>query len=814
MVRKWSKQFFRIAGIVLALTIGLLLTTVTVRAGGQFTDLVFAQNGFYLYDINVEKGSDILNDEGTPDDYQAFINKISDPNEIASEDNLYWGKIVHVRIKPDFIEAISQNMSYTGMAPDGNTITWSPGDPLPDPTPNGGVGVGTSGVDHFQNCDLSRIVVGSYSYFLDSINRNVLASVTTLDLSKFTTGSIRDMARMFNGCSGLKSLNLSSFDTSNVEEMSVMFRDCSSLTSLDLSSFNTSKVNSMAYMFDGCSSLTSLDLSSFDISGINGMLNGMFRGCNSLTSLDLSSFDTSHVDDMNSMFKGCSSLTSLDLSSFDFSAALKKIQSKEKESANYYTQNPENYPFYQMFADTCADNTTGTAYSGKVMTEDYASIMNSSDTGIDTAKLKFTGSSASVESISLSAQTVKITPSAGKGTAKIKIVMKPSNAVNQKITCSIKGSNHIFASVDDDHTITLWADAEGTAQLTVTSVETGVSATCKVTAVGDFSNKDKSDSENIDDIHNSSADSVQSISLSAQTVKITPYNNGGTAKIKAVMEPSDAINQKVTCSIKGSNHIFASVDDDHTITLWADAEGTAQLTVTSVETGVLATCDVTAIGDFSRKDKFDKAGFGDVYDSSAYYYEPVYWASYYGITSGTGQKDVVDSKGNPYTMKLFSPSSTISRGQMITFLYRYYQNMSEKSGEHYGTDRKYNNPFSDVGVSYYTEPIAWAAANGITQGTGGNKFSPEQPVTRGQMVTFLCRAGIKFGNIDEKSIPSSSTFSDVKESSYYSKAVTWASAVDVTQGYQNGKFGPDDPCTRAQGVTFLFRSNQSDQLMK
>ncbi len=139
------------------------------------------------------------------------------------------------------------------------------------------------------------------------------ASLTSLDLTKFNTSAVTNMAEMFRGCISLTSLNLSSFNTSAVTSMVGMFMGVL-LTSLNLSSFNTSAVTSMQRMFRDCVSLTSLNLSSFNTSAVKDMYM-MFRNINNLTSLDLSSFNTSAVTTMAEMFRYAASLTYLDLSS-------------------------------------------------------------------------------------------------------------------------------------------------------------------------------------------------------------------------------------------------------------------------------------------------------------------------------------------------------------------------------------------------------------------------------------------------------------------------------------------------------------------
>ena len=109
--------------------------------------------------------------------------------------------------------------------------------------------------------------------------------------------------------------------------------------------------------------------------------------------------------------------------------------------------------------------------------------------------------------------------------------------------------------------------------------------------------------------------------------------------------------------------------------------------------------------------------------------------------------------------------------------------------------------FDDVSKGDYCyEAVKWAVKNGITSGIGNNRFGPNDPCTRGQIVTFLWRAA---GSPEPKSM---SSFTDVPADSYYAKAVAWAVEKGITSGSGDGKFSPEDPCTRAQSVTFLYRA--------
>ena len=113
--------------------------------------------------------------------------------------------------------------------------------------------------------------------------------------------------------------------------------------------------------------------------------------------------------------------------------------------------------------------------------------------------------------------------------------------------------------------------------------------------------------------------------------------------------------------------------------------------------------------------------------------------------------------------------------------------------------------FVDVATgSYYEDAVDWAVENGITQGTDDTHFSPDGICTRAQAVTFLWRtAGSP--KPETRTMP----FTDVPVGSYYYDAVLWAVENGITKGTSDTTFSPDQNCTRAQIVSFLWRSEKS-----
>ncbi len=158
--------------------------------------------------------------------------------------------------------------------------------------------------------------------------------------------------------------------------------------------------------------------------------------------------------------------------------------------------------------------------------------------------------------------------------------------------------------------------------------------------------------------------------------------------------------------------------------------------------------------------------------------DPILWAVNNGITDG------VDASH-------FDPNSVCTRAQAVTFLWRAAGCPEPDSGK---------MPFKDViKGSYYEKAVLWATEQGITEGTSETTFSPNENCSRAQIVTLLWRWQ------DKPEASTASAFDDVAASAYYADAVDWAVAENVTKGTGEGNFSPDDNCTRAQIVTFIYR---------
>ena len=169
--------------------------------------------------------------------------------------------------------------------------------------------------------------------------------------------------------------------------------------------------------------------------------------------------------------------------------------------------------------------------------------------------------------------------------------------------------------------------------------------------------------------------------------------------------------------------------------------------------------------------------FVDVSESE-YYYDAIMWAVEEQITSGT-------------TDTTFSPNDTLLRGHFVTFLWR-------AAGE---PEPTIENPFVDVATSaYYYKAVLWAYEMGITDGITDTTFGPTMTTTRAQAVVFIWRYK------DCPQPTAASSFVDVPSGLWSTDAIAWAVSEGITNGYTQTIFGHNLICSRAQGITFLYRT--------
>lgn len=266
--------------------------------------------------------------------------------------------------------------------------------------------------------------------------------------------------------------------------------------------------------------------------------------------------------------------------------------------------------------------------------------------------------------------------------------------------------------------------------------------------------------------------------------------------IKPTLEPEDT-NTAVTYKIKNSDgDVLSDVDitgtkiypngsstemkfDDGVRTLKITEAGTYTITATAGDAETTMTLTV-----LSR--------FKDV-PATAYYAKAVNWADSKDVTDGVSED-------------MFGTNTSVTRAQYVTWLYRYA--VSEDSSVAIADD-DVKSAFSDVATDkYYAKAVQWAVANGITDGTGDNTFSPDQKISRAQAITMLWRMNGKPYAGQGSELEPVVKFTDVPANAYYTTAVTWAvqSSKDITDGTSTTTFSPNADCTRAQAITFIYRA--------
>lgn len=178
--------------------------------------------------------------------------------------------------------------------------------------------------------------------------------------------------------------------------------------------------------------------------------------------------------------------------------------------------------------------------------------------------------------------------------------------------------------------------------------------------------------------------------------------------------------------------------------------------------------------------------FEDVANTD-WYYDSVQYVYEAGLMNGTGEDE-------------FSPSVTITRGMIVTILWR-----------REGMPTATKTSFADVAEkAYYADAVSWAAEKGIVNGYGGNRFGPQDTNTREQLATILYRYA-EYKGTDVSQHSDLSIFSDHgKISAYAYDALSWANSIGLVNGVGENKLDPTGAATRAQAAAILERYDKFD----
>ena len=343
-------------------------------------------------------------------------------------------------------------------------------------------------------------------------------------------------------------------------------------------------------------------------------------------------------------------------------------------------------------------------------------------------------------------------------TEKLTATVQYKKETTSGVTVTWLSDNPDVATVAQDGTIT--AKSVGKARVTAAVVENGVTYSdfCDVIVEArPSSSHHSSSSTTYYDVN--AAVSGEGGSVAAGTKRAS---RGTTVTVTATAASGYQVAQ-----------VSAVDKDGKTVSLTDNGDG--------VYTFVMPASKVDVTARFAQVQKpEEKDPYGDV-SKDSYYYDAVKWAAETGVTTGVGDG-------------LFAPEWVCTRGQIVTFLWRASGSPAPKATE---------LPFTDVAAdAYYAQAVLWAVENGITNGTSETTFSPDQTCTRAHAVAFLYR-------MSGSPAAAGSTFSDVAADAYYRAAVAWAVEKGITNGTSGTTFSPDDTCTRGQIVTFLYRLAQT-----
>ena len=177
--------------------------------------------------------------------------------------------------------------------------------------------------------------------------------------------------------------------------------------------------------------------------------------------------------------------------------------------------------------------------------------------------------------------------------------------------------------------------------------------------------------------------------------------------------------------------------------------------------------------------------FKDV-DQAKWYHEVVDYAVVNGLFQGTSEDT-------------FEPDAAMTRGMFVTVLHRMEGTATPKA----------DSKFTDLTQDWYKEAVAWAAENGIVNGTSATTFAPDEKITREQAATMLMRYAA-FKGVDVSKTVDLSKFGDAASiSGWADAAVHWAVAEELIQGMPGNLLQPQGDSTRAQIATILMRFQQN-----
>lgn len=394
-------------------------------------------------------------------------------------------------------------------------------------------------------------------------------------------------------------------------------------------------------------------------------------------------------------------------------------------------------------------------------------------------------------------------------TANCRDILQPRQVFAAQGTVSYESSNSEVASVDAN-TGVITVHKAGDAIITIRAAQTAdyqeATISYKLIVSHKYTGEWKKEGNRYykecacGDKSYATATPVLGVTLDKQTMSLTV---GSTGTLTATITPTDAANQSLTWT--SDKEAVATVDENGKVT--AVAEGTANITVKTVDGEKTAVCTVTVTA---------KTSGGSSSGGSS---TPTYPVT---KPSKTENGSVTVSPTSAKRGSVVTITVTPDAGYVLDEL-----TVTDKDGKELSLTKKSDTEYTfvmpagkveitpsfvkqaeepsrffvDVKTGdYFYDAVQWAVEKGITNGTSAETFSPEDPCTRAQIVTFLWRAA------GSPVVNYAMDLSDVAGDAYYAEAVRWALSEGITTGTSADQFSPDATCTREQAVTFLYRA--------
>lgn len=548
----------------------------------------------------------------------------------------------------------------------------------------------------------------------------------------------------FNDCSSLTNITIPN-SVANIGDAA--FQSCSSLTDITIPNSVTS-IGS--HIFNKCTSLTGIDI----LGNITVIDNGAFSECSSLTSITIP--DSVTAIEANA-FSYCDNLTSINLPDSLTSIGDYAFSDCEKLADVYYAGTEEQWKKIEISDwDNGNDNLIN------------ATIHYNSTGPEKPDTIPVTGITLDKTALTMEVKT----------TEQIKATVLPADTTS---TISWTSSNEKVAIVDNTGKVT--ALTKGTA--TITAAADGIKAECVVTVTAD-------------DVYTITFDTdggtlAAGITNPDYVIKGETYKMPGASKSRYTLK-AWAIGSKDSQTQAKANDVYTFTEDTTVYAIWQyNGGGGGSHGGSSRPSGTTTTKpgttekpgDTNKPGTTTDNNKTVTAAnvnnkFADV-QNNAWYSEAIAYVYNKGMMNGTDAGK-------------FEPDATTTRAMLVTMLFRLE-----------GEPKAGAADFSDVASGqWFSEAIAWAAANGVVNGYKDGTFAPNDMITREQLAAVLYRFA-QFKGYDVSVKGSLSNFSDSGSvSDWAQEAMQWAVGAGIING-DNGALKPAGNATRAEVAMMLMR---------